>query len=172
MAIPYPLRTVSIAIAGALVYFALLWLFYTIAPYTVIPHWWRHFSPNSTVAVVTWFTLLNVGGAILAAIPVALGVVLASGTSGVALGLVIGVMPALYMAVRACIEFGVPPTMEAWIVDIAQFFAVSLAGLPTDNRFERSRSRISVETRRQSMIGINQLRLMSAHSRVAQPGIT
>ena len=127
MAIPYPLRTVSIAIAGALFYFALLWLFYTIAPYTVIPHWWRHFSPNSTVAVVTWFTLLNVGGAILAAIPVALGVVLASGTSGVALGLVIGVMPALYMAVRACIEFGVPPTMEAWIVDIAQFFAVSLA---------------------------------------------
>jgi hypothetical protein len=127
VAIPHPLRTVSIALAGAVVYFALLWLFYAIAPYSVIPHWWRHFSPNAAVAVVTWFTLLNVGGAILAAIPVALGVVLTSGSRGVVLGLVIGVMPALYMAVRVCIEFGVPPTVEAWVADIAQFFAVSLA---------------------------------------------
>jgi hypothetical protein len=97
------------------------------APYAVIPNWWRNFLPNAPVAVATWFTLLNVGGAILAAIPVALGVVLGTKAGGVALGLVIGVVPALYIALRAFIEFGVPPTIDAWVVDIAQFFAVSLA---------------------------------------------
>ena len=150
MVIPYPLRATSIALAGAAVYFALLWLFYTWAPYTVIPHWWRNSSPNAAVAVVTWFTLLNVAGAILAAIPVALGVVLGTKTRRVALGLVIGMVPAFYIVVRACIEYGVPPNLEAWVVDIAQFVAVSLAvvavlalirGLPSSHRFERSRGK-------------------------------
>jgi hypothetical protein len=99
VAIPYPLRATAIALAGAAAYFALLWLFYTWAPYTAIPHWWRHFSPNAAAAVVTWFTLLNLGGAILAAIPVALGVVLGAKSHRVALGLIIGMIPALYIAV-------------------------------------------------------------------------
>jgi hypothetical protein len=123
----YSVRTASIALVGATIYFALLWLLYTRAPYAVIPHWWRHFSPNAATAVVTWFTLLNVGGAIFAAIPVALWMVLGAKARGAALGLVIGVIPALYIAVRSFIEFGVPPTVDAWVVDIAQFFAVSLA---------------------------------------------
>jgi hypothetical protein len=123
----HPLRTASVALVGALVYFALLGLLYSMAPYAVIPHWWRHFLPNAPAAVATWFTLLNVGGAILAAIPVALGIMLVTKARGVALGLVIGVVPALSIAFHAFIEFGVPPTIDAWIVDIAQFFAVSLA---------------------------------------------
>jgi hypothetical protein len=41
-----------------------------------------------------------------------------------------------------------------------------------NNRFERSRDRIFGEPRRESMIGIKQFRVMSAHSHVAQLGIT
>jgi hypothetical protein len=39
----------------------------------------------------------------------------------------------------------------------------------SNNRFERSRGRAFVEPKRGSMIGINQLRLMSTQPRVAQP---
>ena len=127
MANPPRLRSTLVALVGAAVYFALLWLLYARAPYAVIPHWWRHFVPNAPVALVTWFTLLNVGGAILAAIPVALGIVLGTNARRVALGLVIGVVPALYIAIGGIIEFGVPPNAAGWVVDIAQFFAVSLA---------------------------------------------
>jgi hypothetical protein len=38
-----------------------------------------------------------------------------------------------------------------------------------NNRFEQSRGRVFVGRRRKSMIGINQLRLMSSQPRVAQP---
>jgi hypothetical protein len=124
---PQPLRSTLVALMGAAVYFALLWLFYAWAPYTVIPHWLRNSLPNARAALVTWFTLLNVGGAMLAAIPVALGIVLGVKSRRVALGMIIGVVPALYILLGSVIEFGVPPTAEAWIVDIAQFFAVSLA---------------------------------------------
>jgi hypothetical protein len=42
-------------------------------------------------------------------------------------------------------------------------------GLSANNRFERSRGIISVEPRRESMLEINQLRLLLAQTRVAQP---
>jgi hypothetical protein len=124
---PSPLRIALVALVGAAVYFALLWLLYARAPYADIPHWWRHIVPNAPAALVTWFTLLNVGGALLAAIPVALGIVLGTNARRIALGMVIGVVPALDIVVRGIIEFGVPPTVSGWVVDIAQFFAVSLA---------------------------------------------
>jgi hypothetical protein len=123
---PSRLRDALVALIGAVVYSALLWLLYARAPYAVIPHWWRHFVSNAPVALVTWFTLLNVGGAILAAIPVAFGVVLGTTARRVALGLIIGVVPALYIVVGGLMEFGVPPSGVGWVVDIAQFFAVSL----------------------------------------------
>jgi len=123
----FPLRSVVVALIGAVVYSALLWLLYARAPYSVIPHWWLHFVPNSPVALVTWFTLLNVGGAILAAIPVAFGVLLGTTARRAALALIIGVVPALYIVVGGLMEFGLPPTVGGWVVDMAQFFAVSLA---------------------------------------------
>jgi hypothetical protein len=121
------LRRVSVVLIGAALYFALLWLLYARAPYADIPHWWRRFMPNAPVALVTWVSLLNLGGAILAAIPVALGVLLGTKVHRVALGLAIGVVPALYIVGGAIIQFGVPPSVAGWIADIAQFFAVSLA---------------------------------------------
>jgi hypothetical protein len=123
----FPLRSILVALIGAAVYFALLWLLYARAPYAVIPHWWRHFVPNAPIALVTWFTLLNVGGAILAAIPVALGVVLGTAARRSRLALIIGVVPALYIVVGGLLEFGFPPSVNGWVVDIAQFSAISFA---------------------------------------------
>jgi hypothetical protein len=124
---PPPLRSTLVVLLGAAVYFALLWFFYAWAPYTVIPQWLRHILPNARVALVTWFTLLNVGGAILAAIPVALGIVLGVSARRAVFGIIVGVVPALYILVGGVIEYGVPRNLEAWVVDIAQFFVVSLA---------------------------------------------
>lgn len=121
------LRSASVALAGAVVYCALLWLLYAKAPYAAIPHWWRHFAPNGPIALVSWFSLLNVGGAILAAIPVAFGLVLGLKVHRFALGLAIGVVPAVYIVAGGLIEFGVPARVEAWVVEITQFFAVGLA---------------------------------------------
>lgn len=174
----HPLRTASVALVGALVYFALLGILYSIAPYAVIPHWWRHFLPNAPVAVATWFTFLNVGGAVLAAIPVALGVILGTNKARrAALGLVIGVVPALYIAFRAFIDFGVPPTINAWAVDIVQFIAVSLAvvamvalirGFPLTIGSSEHGPATSAEVGVRSMMQINQLRSPATHTRVAQ----
>ena len=122
-----PLRSASIVLIGAAIYFAFLWLFYAMAPYAPIPHWWRNVTPNGPVALATWFSLLNLGGAILAAIPVAIGVVLGTKVRRIASGLAIGVVPALYIFVGATFEFGVPASAEGWVVEIFQFFAVSLA---------------------------------------------
>jgi hypothetical protein len=121
------LRGASVALAGAAVYCALLWLLYAKAPYAAIPHWWRHFAPNGPVALVIWFSLLNVGGAILAAVPVAFGLVLGLKVHRFAFGLAIGVVPAAYIVAGGLIEFGVPARVEAWVVEITQFFAVGLA---------------------------------------------
>jgi len=82
--------------------------------------------PNARVAVIGWFTLLNVGGAVLAAIPVALGVAFGATARKTTLALVVGVVPALYIVVGGFLEFGLPPQVDGWIVDIAQFLAVSL----------------------------------------------
>ena len=145
------LRSVLVALAGAAVYTALLWLLYAKAPYAAIPHWWRHFTPNGPVALVTWFSLLNVGGAILAAIPVAFGLVLGLKVHRFALGLAIGVLPAVYIFAGGIIEFGVPASVEAWVVEITQFFAVGLAvvamvalirGFPLTIRWSDRRSRL------------------------------
>jgi hypothetical protein len=83
--------------------------------------------PNPPVALVTWFSLLNVGGAVLAAIPVAFGLVRCTEVRRLGLALGIGVVTAVYLVAGDLVEFGVPPSVEGWIVGIAQFFAVSLA---------------------------------------------
>ena len=83
--------------------------------------------PNPTVALVTWFSLLNVGGAILAAIPVAFWLIRDTEVHRLALASGIGVVAAVYIVIGGLVEFGVPPSVEGWIVDIAQFFAVSFA---------------------------------------------
>jgi hypothetical protein len=122
-----PLRSATVVIIGAAIYFALLWVFYSITPYAPIPQWWRNFMPNGAVALGTWFSFLNVAGAILAAIPVAYGIVIAARVRRIALAVAIGLVPALYIVVGSIMEFGAPPSVTGWVVDIAQFLAVSLS---------------------------------------------
>ena len=127
MAIPSHWRLTLVALVGVAVYYTLLGFLYARAPYSTMPHWWRaHVSPGP-VAVVSWVTLLNLAGALLAAIPVAFGVVLGATSRRVPLGLIIGVVPALYIVGGGLIEFGVPHGLGAWVTDMAQFAAVSIA---------------------------------------------
>jgi len=122
-----PLRDVLTAVAGTAAYSALLWFAYTWAPYAEIPAWWRHAIPDARVAVLGWFTLLNAGGAIAAAVPVAVALVFTATARRSALGWVIGVVAALYIVAGGVLEFGLPPRVDGWIIAIAQFLAVSLA---------------------------------------------
>lgn len=122
-----PARNLLIVVIGTVVYSALLGLSYAAAPYADIPTWWRQSMPNERAVVLCWFTLLNLGGAVLAAVPVAFGVVFGAKTARTALALVVGVMPATYIVVGGLLEFGAPPSVDGWIVDVAQFFAVTLA---------------------------------------------
>jgi len=124
---PSPLRSVLVALIGAAVYFGLLWLLYSRAPYTAVPPWWRHLLPKPSIGTVTWFTLINAGTAVLAAIPVAIGVAVGTPSRRLVLGLVIGIVPALYIVGGGLIEYGVPPSLDGFIVDVGQFLAVSLA---------------------------------------------
>jgi hypothetical protein len=116
-----------VALLGVAVYYALLAFFYSIAPYTSMPHWWSAHLPAGSFSVVSWFALLNLGGALLAAIPVALGVVLVADGSRVLLGLIIGVVPALYIVGGGLIAFGTPSNIGAWVTNMAQFVRVSIA---------------------------------------------
>jgi hypothetical protein len=127
LAIPTPLRYILVVVVGAAIYYALLGLLYANAPYAVIPHWWRQLASTASVAVITWFTLLNVGGAVLAAVPLAFLVVVASPRRRIPVALLIGVPPAAYILVGGFLAFGAPPNTSIWIVAVAQFLAISLA---------------------------------------------
>jgi hypothetical protein len=124
---PSPLRPTLVALFGIAVYYALLGFLYARAPYAAMPHWWRAHLVTGPLAVMSWFTMLNLGGAALAAIPVGIGVVLSVNSRRNLLGLIIGVLPALYMVVGGLTQFGVPTNLVGWVVDMAQFLAVSLA---------------------------------------------
>ena len=131
MARPLPLRSVLVALIGAAVYYALLGLLYARAPYSAIPHWWREFAQSGPVAAASWFTLLNIAGAVLAAIPVAIGVMLGLKVRRAPVGLIIGLVSALVITGGGMLQYGVPPSAGAWVTDVAQFLAVSGAVVGT-----------------------------------------
>ena len=132
-----PMRTVVAATAGVAVYYALLALLSANAPYTAAPHWWHQLVPSSAIAVTVWFTLLNVSVAILAAVPVAFGLMRTIPVPNIRLGLVIGAVPAIYIVGGGLVEFGVPRTFAAWGIDAAQFLAVALAVVIVQTLFWR-----------------------------------
>lgn len=127
LAIPTPLRSFLVIVAGVAVYYVLLGLLYANAPYATIPHWLQQLAPTSSAAIITWFTLLNAGGAILAALPAAVLVVLGAHRRRIPLALIIGVLPATCILVGSLVEFGAPLGASVWAVAILQFLVVSLA---------------------------------------------
>jgi hypothetical protein len=119
------LRSVLVATTGAAVYFALLWQWIGWAPFLPTPNWWHQLMPNAPWGA--WITAVNIGGAILTAIPVAFGVVLSTNYRRAVLALIIGLGSALYYNVGALIVFGVPRRALDWIWFVAQFLATGLA---------------------------------------------
>jgi hypothetical protein len=88
-----PVGTASIA------YYFLCDLIMQRLPWLSIPTWTAAWLSRSTVTVA-WFQLLNVGGALLAAVPIALVLALMAGTQRIRLALVIGGLTAAAALVR------------------------------------------------------------------------
>jgi hypothetical protein len=95
--------------------------------YSLPPQWWRdHLHPRS-VAIVSWFVLLDAAPAILAAIPIAIGVVFLVKTRKLAMGIMVGVPPSLYIVGSGLFEYGLPKYVAAWLVDVFQFLSIGVA---------------------------------------------
>jgi len=124
-------RSLLVALVGAGVYLALLEVSYGFleGSYFPPPQWWRDHLHLRPVASVSWFVLINAAGAVLAAIPVALGVVLFAKTHKLALGLVVGVPPSLYIMGSGLVAYGLPKYAAAWVIDVFQFLSIGLAVL-------------------------------------------
>jgi len=118
------------ATVGMCVYLAFLQLSYGVLAGSYLPpQWWLDHLPRQPVASASWFVLINAAGAVLAAMPVALGVVLFAKTRKLALGLVVGVPPSLYMMGSGLVAYGLPHYPAAWVIDVFQFLSISLAVL-------------------------------------------
>jgi len=81
------------------------------------------------VASVSWFVLIDAAAAVLAAVPVAIGVVFLVKTRRLAISLAVGVPPSLYIVGSGLVEYGEPKYVAAWAVDVLQFLSIGLAVL-------------------------------------------
>ncbi len=124
-------RFLLAVLVGAGVYLALLEVSYGFLEDSYIPppRWWTDHLQRRSVASVSWFVLINAAGAVLAALPAAIGVVLGAKTHKLALGFVVGVLPGLYIMGSGLVAYGLPKYAAAWVVDVLQFLSISLAVL-------------------------------------------
>jgi len=123
-------RFLLVALIGAGAYLALLEVSYGFLEGSYFPpQWWRDHLHLRPVASASWFVLINAAGAVLAAIPVALGVVLFAKTHKLTLVLVVGVPPSLYIMGSGLVAYGLPNYAAAWVIDVFQFLSISLAVL-------------------------------------------
>ena len=143
-----PLRNILWVAIGATVYYALLGFVYSKAPYTSMPQWWGAHGISRPFAVVSWFTLLNVAGALLSSIPVAIALVFAGKARPLGRAAVVGLLAALATVAGGLSEYGLPDSSGAWFGDIAQFLGicgavvavVAIVGrLPSNTSLERTR---------------------------------
>ena len=109
---------------GAGAYLALLEVSYRLLEGAYAPPQWWHVRPK-----VYWFVLINAAGAVLAALPVALGVVLFVKKQTLAMGFLIGVPPSLYIMGSGLAAYGLPKYTAAWVIDVLQFLSIALAVL-------------------------------------------
>jgi hypothetical protein len=123
-------RFLLVALVGAGAYLALLEISYGFLEGSYFPpHWWRDLLHLRPVASASWFVLINATGAVLAAIPVALCVVLFAKTHKRVLGLAVGVPPSLYIMGSGLAAYGLPNYAAAWVIDVFQLFSIGLAVL-------------------------------------------
>ena len=124
-------RFLSTALIGAGTYLALLEVTYGFLEgrYSLPPQWWFDHVHLRRVASASWFVLVDAAGAILAAIPVAVGVVYFVKTRRLAISFIVGVPPSLYIIGSGLVEYGPPKYAVAWVVDVFQFLSIGLAVL-------------------------------------------
>lgn len=113
-------------VVGSALYLALLSGIYSAAPYSDIPSWWFRAEPRSPIAVSSWFALVDICGALLAALPVAVLLHLVRARRiGSAIG--VGAVAALWIGIGGLVHYGVPTTAAGGISRLAQFIAVLLS---------------------------------------------
>jgi hypothetical protein len=129
--VPLRWRFLLAVLVGAGAYFALLHVtlgHFNYADYQP-PQWWRHHLHPRVVSSASWYVLIDAMAAILAAIPVALGVMLLAKSQRLVLGLLVGVLPSLYIEGGGVLEYGLPTYTASWVITVFQFLSISLGVL-------------------------------------------
>ena len=120
--------------AGALglIYFGLAHLVFTRLPYTALPDGWLAAWPSRRIGVSIWFELLNIAGAVLVALPVALVIAWRANQHRLLLALVVACPTALWYLIGASQYSGLAPHVP-WpaLVDVAVTVLALLFALPT-----------------------------------------
>ena len=131
MVIPMRWRFLLAVLVGAGAYFALLQVTLEHFKYSDYPppQWWRHLLHPRVVSSASWYVLIDAVAATLAAFPVALGVVLLAKPQRLVLGLLVGVLPSLYIEGGGLLEYGLPTYAASWVITVFQFLSISLGVL-------------------------------------------
>lgn len=117
-------RFFLVVLIGATAYLALLEVSYGFLEGSYNPPQWWHLRPR-----VSWFALINVAGAVLAALPVALGLVFFVKEQRPAICLLVGVPPSLYIMGSGLAAYGLPKYTAAWVIEVLQFLSIGVAVL-------------------------------------------
>ena len=143
------------------------------------PSWWFDVFSSRRVGAVTWLVTLHTAAVLLAALPIGFAAVIIVRKKAVLLALI-----AASLATAAAIAPSLAPTIwpTVWsshpvffvtdqikLVLAAPFVAWVLRAASSHNPFGRSRGRVFVEPRRESMIGTKGVRLTPVQPRVARP---
>ena len=131
MAVSKRWQLLLLVVVGVTAYWVLLGVSYGFleSSYFPPPLWWRDHLHPRPVASASWFVLINASGAVLAAMPVAIFVLLFGKAQKLAVGLIIGTLTGLYIMGGSLIEYGLPKYVAAWIVDGFQLLSISVAVL-------------------------------------------
>jgi len=132
--------------ALSLLYYLLAYLIFSKLPYLSVPSHWVW--PSRAVALVTWFQLLNITGALVAALPVALFIALRVADAKLRMALWIGAIATLATVVFSGTGQGPTsssaPSWALWINEATLDLALVLAmpvlvrliiALPSNNRW-------------------------------------
>jgi hypothetical protein len=128
--LPMRWRLLLVALVGAGAYLTFLKISYGFLEGSYFPpHWWRDLLHLRPLASASWFVLINAAGAVFAAIPVALCLVLFAKTHKLVLGLAVGVPPSLYIIASGLAAYGLPNYPAAWVIEVFQLLSIGLAVL-------------------------------------------
>jgi hypothetical protein len=122
------LRLVVATALGAGAYLTFLYLSYSVfADSYIQPQWWTNHLHSQPLASAAWLSVVNGAGAVAAAIPVAIGMVLFSKHQRRSLSLGIGILSAFCFMGAGIVSYGFPNYAVAWVVELFQFLFIALS---------------------------------------------